>query len=142
MGQPIIQNQAVASRLVKMRTKIEACKALVEKLIWSLGDSSNELNLKKLSRIAKVYGSEMVIDVAGDAMYLFGGYGYTKEYPVENSSGTAMFSGSSKGPTRSMNCLRLLNWSGYSTRKRTTGIDACKMKPFTNDEVSNGKAKN
>ena len=82
-GRPIIQNQAVASRLVKMRTKIEACKALVEKLIWSLGDSSNELNLKKLSRIAKVYGSEMVIEVAGDAMYLFGGYGYTKEYPLE-----------------------------------------------------------
>jgi len=39
--------------------------------------------LDKLSRIAKVYSSEMVVEVTNDAMYILGGYGYMKEYPVE-----------------------------------------------------------
>jgi alkylation response protein AidB-like acyl-CoA dehydrogenase len=66
-----------------MRTGIEASKALVEKLIWALEHPQSGHGLDKLARIAKVYASEMVAQVASDAMYLLGGYGYTRDYPVE-----------------------------------------------------------
>jgi alkylation response protein AidB-like acyl-CoA dehydrogenase len=82
-GQPIIQHQAVASRLVRMRMKIETCRSLVEKLIWAMENPTLAHGLDKLSRMAKVYSSEMVVEVTSDAMYLLGGYGYMKEYPVE-----------------------------------------------------------
>jgi alkylation response protein AidB-like acyl-CoA dehydrogenase len=82
-GQATIKHQAVASRLVKMRTSIEASRALVQKLIWALEHPQGSDGMDKLTRIAKVYASEMVAQVASDAMYLLGGYGYTKDYPVE-----------------------------------------------------------
>jgi len=82
-GQPIIRHGAVASKLVRMRMKIETCRALVEKLIWAMENPSLAHGLDKLSRIAKVYSSEMVVEVTNDAMYILGGYGYMKEYPVE-----------------------------------------------------------
>lgn len=82
-GQPTIQHQAVASKLVRMRIKIETCRALAEKVIWALGSPAEAQGLERLSRISKVYASEMAAEVACDAMYLLGGYGYVKEYPVE-----------------------------------------------------------
>jgi len=82
-GQPIVRHGAVASKLVRMRMKIETCRALVEKLIWAMENPSLAHGLDKLSRIAKVYSSEMVVEVTNDAMYILGGYGYMKEYPVE-----------------------------------------------------------
>jgi acyl-CoA dehydrogenase len=82
-GQPIVRHGAVASKLVRMRMKIESCRALVEKLIWAMEHPSLAQGLDKLSRIAKVYSSEMVVEVTNDAMYILGGYGYMKEYPVE-----------------------------------------------------------
>lgn len=82
-GQPTIRHAAVASKLVRMRMKIEACKALVEKLIWSMSNASSANGLEKLTQMAKVYSSEALVEITSDAMYLLGGYGYTKEYPVE-----------------------------------------------------------
>jgi len=73
----------VASQLVGMRTSIESSRALVEKLIWALKNPAACRGLDKLTRIAKVHASEMVTKVTADALYLFGAYGYTKEYPVE-----------------------------------------------------------
>ena len=63
--------------------KIESCRALVEKLIWAMENPSLSYGLDKLSRMAKVYSSEMVVEVTNDAMYILGGYGYMKDYPVE-----------------------------------------------------------
>ena len=82
-GRPTIQHEAVASKLVRMRMKIEACKALVEKLLWSMENPSLSYGLHKLSRMSKVSSSEMLVDVTSDAMYIFGGYGYMKDYPLE-----------------------------------------------------------
>lgn len=82
-GQPTIRHGAVASKLVRMRIKIESCKALVEKLLWAMENPSLAHGLDKLSRMAKIYSSEMVVEVTSDALYLLGGYGYMKEYPVE-----------------------------------------------------------
>lgn len=82
-GRPLIQNEVVASKLMQMRMKIEACRALVEKLIWAIENPLKGYGLDKLARIAKVNSSEMVIQVTSEAMYLMGGYGYMKEYPVE-----------------------------------------------------------
>lgn len=82
-GTPILNMGAVASRLVRMRMKIESCRALVEKLIWALENPARSSGLDKLSRMAKIHSSEMVFEVAGDAMYILGGYGYMRDYPVE-----------------------------------------------------------
>jgi alkylation response protein AidB-like acyl-CoA dehydrogenase len=61
-GQPTIRHQTVASRLVSMRTGIEASRALAEKLIWALEHPQSGQGLDKLARIAKVYASDMVAD--------------------------------------------------------------------------------
>jgi len=82
-GKPIIQHEAVASKLVRMRMKIEACKAFIMKLIWAIENPPLSNGLDKLAAMAKVYSSEMVVEVTNDAMYLLGGYGYLKDYPLE-----------------------------------------------------------
>jgi butyryl-CoA dehydrogenase len=82
-GQPIDKYEAVASKLVRMRMKIEACRALVMQLAWAWENPSLSKGLDKLSRMAKLYSSEMVLEVTSDAMYILGGYGYMKDYPLE-----------------------------------------------------------
>lgn len=82
-GKPIAMHQAVASKLVRMRAKIESCKALTAKVIWAIENPASSGGLENLAPMLKVLCSEMVAEVASDAMYILGGYGYTKDYPVE-----------------------------------------------------------
>lgn len=79
-GQPIANFQGIGFKLADMATKIQAA----ELLIREAGELKNKnLPTTKISAIAKYYASEIAVQVATDAVQIFGGYGYTKDYPVE-----------------------------------------------------------
>ena len=79
-GKPICENQAIAFKLADMATQIEAA----ELLIYQCSDmKARGLKITKESAIAKLYASEIGCKVANEAVQIFGGYGYIKEFPVE-----------------------------------------------------------
>jgi len=78
--QPISNFQAIAFKLADMATKIEAS----ELLIYQAADMKNRgVKMTKESAMAKYYASEVSVQVSTDAVQIFGGYGYTKDFPVE-----------------------------------------------------------
>src|SRR5881398_2956133 len=79
-GQPIAQFQAVQFMLAEMAMKYEATRLLMLKAAWSIG--AGKLDAIE-SSYAKAFGADSAMAVATDAVQIFGGYGYTKEYPVE-----------------------------------------------------------
>lgn len=79
-GQPIINFQAISFKLVDMTTKIQAAELLTRNAA-DLKDRGEKVTRE--SSMAKYYASEVVVQIATDAVQIHGGYGYTKEYPVE-----------------------------------------------------------
>jgi acyl-CoA dehydrogenase len=79
-GQVIAQHQAVQFMLAEMAIAYEATRLLTHKAAWQVdkGDLS-----AITSAYAKAYGADAAMRSATDAVQIFGGYGYTKEYPVE-----------------------------------------------------------
>ena len=78
--QPISNFQAIAFKLADMATKIEVSKML----IYQAADMKNRgVKMTKESAMAKYYASEVSVQVSTDAVQIFGGYGYTKDFPVE-----------------------------------------------------------
>jgi len=79
-GKPICEHQAIAFKLADMITEIEAS----ELLIYNAASKKNRgEEMTKEGAIAKYYASEVSVRVANEAVQIFGGYGYTKDYPVE-----------------------------------------------------------
>ena len=79
-GKPISQFQAIAFKLADMATKIEAA----ELLTFQAADLKNRgQKCTKESAFAKYYASEVAVQVSTEAVQIFGGYGYTKDFPVE-----------------------------------------------------------
>jgi len=79
-GQPIAKFQGIAFKLADMATKIKAS----ELLLLNAADLKHRgLKMTKESAMAKYYASEVSVAVATDAVQIFGGYGYTKDFPVE-----------------------------------------------------------
>ena len=79
-NQPISQFQAIAFKLADMATDIEAS----ELLIYEAADLKDKgLPVTKVSAMAKYYSSEVAVRVSTDAVQIFGGYGYTKDFPAE-----------------------------------------------------------
>lgn len=79
-GKPIAAFQNTQFQLADMHTKVEAAKMLVYKAAFCKG---NKLPYSKEAAMAKLYASEVVMEVTTKAVQLHGGYGYTREYPVE-----------------------------------------------------------
>src|ERR1041384_1957079 len=79
-GQPIAQFQAIQFMIADMAMKYEATRLLMLKASWSIGQG--KLDAIE-SSYAKAFGADSAMQVATDAVQVFGGYGYTKEYPVE-----------------------------------------------------------
>lgn len=78
--QPIANFQAIAFKLADMATKIE----VAEMLIYQAADKKNRHEpMTKESAMAKYYASEIAVQISTDAVQIFGGYGYTKDFPVE-----------------------------------------------------------
>jgi alkylation response protein AidB-like acyl-CoA dehydrogenase len=79
-GKPIAHFQAISFKLADMATKIEAAELLTR----NAGTlKNNHQKCTKESAIAKYYASEVAVEVSTDAVQIHGGYGYTKDFPVE-----------------------------------------------------------
>ncbi len=78
--QPISNFQAISFKLADMATEIKAAELLLNQAcdVKKRGE-----NVTQLSAMAKYYTSEVAVKVATDAVQIFGGYGYTKDFPVE-----------------------------------------------------------
>ena len=79
-GKPIYKFQPISFKLADMATQIEAAKLLVYHAAW-LKDQGTEM--LKEAAMAKLFASEVAMDVTTEAIQVFGGYGYVKEYDVE-----------------------------------------------------------
>lgn len=79
-GKPISEFQAIAFKLADMAIKIEASLLLTQEAS-DLKNKKKEVN--KISAMAKLYASETAVWVANEAVQIFGGYGYVKDYPAE-----------------------------------------------------------
>ena len=79
-GKPISSFQAISFKLADMVTEIEAAELLIQK-------ASNKINngepVTFESAMCKLYSSELCVRVSNDAVQIFGGYGYIKDFPVE-----------------------------------------------------------
>ncbi|MEW5948035.1 MAG: acyl-CoA dehydrogenase family protein [Thermodesulfobacteriota bacterium] len=80
-GHPIISFQAVQHMLADMATQTEAGRALVYAVARYI--DSNPKDISKVSAMAKLFPSDVAMQVTTDAVQVFGGYGYMKDYPVE-----------------------------------------------------------
>jgi len=79
-GTPIAQHQAVQFMLAEMAIAYEATRLLYMKAGWMVDQGTID---SIVSSYAKAYGADAAMQVTTDAVQIFGGYGYTKEYPVE-----------------------------------------------------------
>ena len=77
---PIIMHQAIAFKLANMITQIDAARLLIWRASW-LAKNGGYKNAEGSQ--SKYYASEMSVRVTEDAIQILGGYGYTREYPVE-----------------------------------------------------------
>ncbi len=80
-GQPIINFQAIGFMLADMATQIEAGRAMLYQVAKWIDTGSTKYS--KESAMVKLYNTDLAMKVATDAVQIFGGYGYMKEYPVE-----------------------------------------------------------
>ncbi len=79
-GKPIIMNQAIAFKLANMITEIDASRLLIWRAAW-LAKNGQFVNGE--GSMSKWKASEVAVRVTEDAIQILGGYGYTREYPVE-----------------------------------------------------------
>jgi alkylation response protein AidB-like acyl-CoA dehydrogenase len=80
-NKPISDNQGIQFMLADMATKVEAARLLVYNAAEMI--DRGEPNFSKYSSMAKMYASDIAMEVTGDAVQILGGYGYMKEYPAE-----------------------------------------------------------
>ena len=79
-GRPIAEFQAIQFKLADMATEIEAARLLVHRAVWL---KENDRPHAEAGAKAKLFASEMARRQTGEAIQILGGYGYTKEFPVE-----------------------------------------------------------
>jgi acyl-CoA dehydrogenase len=79
-GRPIIMNQAIAFKLANMITEIDAARLLIWRAAW-LAHNGGYINAE--GSMSKYKASEVSVWVTEEAIQILGGYGYTREYPVE-----------------------------------------------------------
>jgi len=79
-GRAISEFQAIQFMLADMATKIDAAALLTYRAAWM---KDQGLKTTKESAMAKLYASEVGVEVADKALQIFGGYGYVKDFPAE-----------------------------------------------------------
>ena len=79
-GKPIASFQGISFKLADMATEIEASELLLHKSAFL---KNNGEKVTTLGAMAKMFASESCVKIANDAVQIHGGYGYTKDYPVE-----------------------------------------------------------
>jgi alkylation response protein AidB-like acyl-CoA dehydrogenase len=83
MGKPIGEHQVIGAMLADMETKCEAARGLLYKCGQLIDEGADGAELTKISAMAKLYCTDVAMDVTTDAVQILGGYGYIQEYPVE-----------------------------------------------------------
>lgn len=79
-GRPVARFQNTAFKIAQMATEIDAARQLVWRAAWMM---DQEIPCGKESAMAKMYGSDIAMKVTTEALQIFGGYGYMKDYPME-----------------------------------------------------------
>ena len=79
-GKPIGEFQGIGFKLADMAVKIEGAELLINRASWL---KNNHQKVTTESAIAKYYASEICVQISTDAVQIFGGYGYSKDFPVE-----------------------------------------------------------
>ncbi|GFZ85323.1 acyl-CoA dehydrogenase [Compostibacillus humi] len=79
-GKPIAANQGISFKLADMATEVEAARLLTYQAAWL---ESEGLPYGKASAMSKLFAGDTAMRVTTEAVQVFGGYGYTKDYPVE-----------------------------------------------------------
>ncbi|HEU5139186.1 MAG TPA: acyl-CoA dehydrogenase [Bacillales bacterium] len=79
-GKPIGKQQAIGFKLADMATNVEAARLLTYQAAWR---ESKGLPYGKASAMSKLFAGDIAMEVTTEAVQVFGGYGYTKDYPVE-----------------------------------------------------------
>jgi acyl-CoA dehydrogenase len=77
---PVALFQNTAFKIAQMATEIDAARQLVWRAAWMM---DQEMPCGKESAMAKMYGSDIAMKVTTEALQIFGGYGYMKDYPME-----------------------------------------------------------
>jgi alkylation response protein AidB-like acyl-CoA dehydrogenase len=80
-GQPIASLQGIQFMLADMATQVEAARALVYAAARFIDTDAR--NVGKVSAMCKLYASDVAMKVTTDAVQIFGGYGYMRDYPIE-----------------------------------------------------------
>jgi alkylation response protein AidB-like acyl-CoA dehydrogenase len=83
MGKPIAQHQLIAGKLADMETKCEAARGLLYRFGQMVDAGAPDEELTKASAMAKLYCTDVAMEVSTEAVQILGGYGYIREYPVE-----------------------------------------------------------
>jgi alkylation response protein AidB-like acyl-CoA dehydrogenase len=79
-GQPINRFQAISFKLADMATQIEAAELLLHKAAFLKNKGEK---MTKIGAMSKLFASEICVSISSDAVQIFGGYGFTKDFPVE-----------------------------------------------------------
>ena len=79
-GKKLIEFQAIGFKIADMATEIEASELLLHKAAYLINKKER---VTQLSAMAKMYASEVCVKIATEAVQIHGGYGYTKDFPVE-----------------------------------------------------------
>jgi len=80
-GKTISEFQGIQFKLADMATQVEAARALTYRAAW-LADSGDARHTKE-SAMAKLFAGEVAVSVSSEAVQVFGGYGFIKDYPAE-----------------------------------------------------------
>jgi alkylation response protein AidB-like acyl-CoA dehydrogenase len=83
MGKPIAEHQLVAAKLADMETRCEAARGLLYKVGMMIDEEAPDEELTKISAMAKLFCTDVAMEVTTDAVQILGGYGYMQEYPLE-----------------------------------------------------------
>jgi alkylation response protein AidB-like acyl-CoA dehydrogenase len=82
-GRPIADHQLVGAKLADMETKCEAARGLLYKCGQLIDEGADGPELTKISAMAKLYCTDVAMEVTTEAVQILGGYGYIQEYPAE-----------------------------------------------------------
>jgi alkylation response protein AidB-like acyl-CoA dehydrogenase len=83
MGKPIADHQLIAAKLADMETRCEAARGLLYKVGVMIDEDVPDEELTKISAMAKLFCTDVAMEVTTEAVQILGGYGYMQEYPLE-----------------------------------------------------------
>ena len=115
-GKPVSSFQGVQFMLADMATEVEAARALTYQAAKTV--DAGEKNVAGISAMAKVFASDTAMKVTTDAVQVFGGYGYMKEYPVEKMMRDAKITQIYEGTNQIQREVIAMNLIKASMRKK------------------------